>query len=57
MRLVSCAAGRLAAAASVIRRWASAPIGSSAGTSGASPGHHATTGASASSSGTTTDAP
>ena len=40
---------------SVIRRWASAPSGSLAGTSGASTGHQTTTGASGSSSGRTTE--
>ena len=38
-----------------MRRWASAPTGSSDGTSGALPGHHTTTGASGTSSGSTTD--
>ena len=45
----------VALALSVIRRCASAPSGSAAGSSGASVGHHATTGESGSSSGRTTD--
>ncbi|CAM5495937.1 hypothetical protein SGRIM128S_09270 [Streptomyces griseomycini] len=40
---------------SVTRRWASAPSGSFAGSSGALTGHQTTTGASGSSSGSTTD--
>ena len=40
---------------SVTRRWASAPSGSLAGSSGAFTGHQTTTGASGSSSGRTTD--
>src|SRR3954452_10598903 len=46
---------RVAAAASVTRRWASRPNGSSAGTSGGSDGHQMATGESGSSSGSTTD--
>lgn len=38
-----------------MRRWASAPSGSFAGSAGASSAHHTTTGASGSSSGRTTD--
>jgi hypothetical protein len=52
--LASAASGRPAEAASVIRRPARTPSGSSHGTSGASPGHQVTTGASGSSSGRTT---
>src|SRR5215471_7855253 len=53
--LVRVSRGASAAAASVIRRWASAPIGSSAGLSGGIPGHQVTTGVSGSSSGVTTE--
>ena len=49
--------GFFADSASVIRRAASLPMASSEGTAGASPGHHATTGASGSSSGITMPAP
>src|SRR5215467_8004823 len=53
--LMRVSRGASAAAASVIRRWASAPIGSSPGTSGGIPGHQVTTGVSGSSSGVTTE--
>src|SRR5215472_16926393 len=53
--LIRVSSGASAAAASVIRRWASVPIGSSAGTSGGIPGHQVTTGVSGSSSGVTTE--
>ena len=49
--------GFFADSASVIRRCASRPMASREGTAGASLGHHATTGASGSSSGMTMPAP
>ena len=54
-RRSSARMGRAASAASVMRRWARRPTGSSATSSGAVPGHHTTTGASGTSSGSTTD--
>src|SRR5215469_687118 len=53
--LMRVSRGASAAAASLIRRWASAPIGSSPGTSGGIPGHQVTTGVSGSRSGVTTE--
>ncbi|CAM5544512.1 hypothetical protein SAURM35S_02500 [Streptomyces aurantiogriseus] len=54
-RASSARSGCSTAYMSVIRRWASAPSGSLDGFSGASTGHHTTTGASGSSSGRTTE--
>ena len=50
-RWIACVLPRVTAAESVIRRCASAPSGSAAGSSGASVGHQTTTGESGSSSG------
>ena len=56
-RCSNACTGFFADSASVIRRAASLPMASVDGTAGASPGHHATTGASGSSSGITMPAP
>ena len=52
---MACCLPRVTAAASVIRRWASAPSGSPAGSIGALLAHQMATGESGSSSGSTTD--